>query len=162
MLVPLAQEGQLCLVRVCVCMCVFYRTRKVLLYSSWISESLLSLHIPSVINTLRLSWLTKHSTSPWQCPAQQQLHGLTCLVACGHVSAWMFTHTHTVYVLLFASMCVWVTLACECARVCDDYKSAFLRRITLVSSVAMPLWMLMDSRCMWVRPFGSLFPRELI
>lgn len=62
------------------------------------------------------------------------MHVLTCLLARRHVSAWMYMHA-----FLCTPMCEWVTLASESVHVCDDYKSAFPRRIALVSSVAAPL-----------------------
>ena len=56
-------------------------------------------------------------------------------------------------------VCVWVTLGRECVSMCAGITNLLLpRRVASVHSVVVTLWMLMDSRCMWVRPVGTLLP----
>lgn len=111
-----------------------------------------------------ISW-QKQSTNQWQCPSQLQLlinvisrHAIN---ACDHMScllAALCLGVQSFITFLCAPKCEWVTLARECVHVCHDCKSAFPRWIALLSSVAAPPRILMDSRRMWVRPFGDLFP----
>lgn len=63
--------------------------------------------------------------------------------ACAHMSHVLAamglsrcTYTHNILL----SMCEWVTLASDCAHVCNDYKSAFPWGISLASGVVAPKW----------------------